>query len=160
MKFLVLLFLFSTSTYLLPAQEVSVIKFSDLELLMNDREPDIQIINFWATWCKPCVKELPYFEKINETYKSDGVKVLLVSLDFVEDLESKTIPFIARRDIKSEVVLLDETDYNAFIDSIDPSWSGAIPATLVINNKTNQKAFFEKEFKEGELEKIVDGFLN
>lgn len=141
--------------YALPtrAQQVEIIKYPQLLQMINgDKDEDIIIYNFWATWCAPCVKEMPYFEKID---KEDGVQVRFISLDDVEKLESRVIPFLNKKNIQAKVYLLDETDYNAFIDKVDKRWSGAIPATVIVNNKLNTKEFYEKEFHEGELEKVV-----
>ena len=141
--------------YALPtrAQQVEIIKYPQLlQMIDGDRDEDIIIYNFWATWCAPCVKEMPYFEKID---KEEGVQVRFISLDDVEKLESRVIPFLNKKNIQAKVFLLDETDYNAFIDKVDKRWSGAIPATVIVNNKLNTKEFYEKEFHEGELEKVV-----
>ncbi len=141
--------------YALPtrAQQVEIIKYPQLlQMIDGDRDEDIIIYNFWATWCAPCVKEMPYFEKID---KEEGVQVRFISLDDVEKLENRVIPFLNKKNIQAKVFLLDETDYNAFIDKVDKRWSGAIPATVIVNNKLNTKEFYEKEFHEGELEKVV-----
>lgn len=127
------------------AQEVEVIKFPDLEKIISEQDGKVKVINFWATWCKPCIKELPYFEALQQENEGKGLQVYLISFDDVENLENRVKPFIEKREISSTVKLLDETDYNAFIDKIDPSWSGAIPATLVISGKN-------RLFKEGELD--------
>lgn len=150
--------LFSTvSAY---AQEIEIIKFNQLQEIIDDKSHDIKVINFWATWCRPCIKEIPYFENVNSIYEEDQVKVILVSFDFLEELEKSVLPFIRKRNIQSEVKLLDETDFNAFINKIDPAWSGAIPATLIVNNKSGEHSFFEKEFKKGELKALIEGYLN
>lgn len=94
-------------------------------------------MNFWATWCKPCVAELPDFEKINNEYKTKKVKVLLVSMDFREDMKKRVIPFLKKNKYTTETVLLDETD-GSFIDKISKDWSGAIPGTLFIKNQTKE----------------------
>lgn len=156
--FLILLFSFFVSQA--RAQQVEVIKYPQLDQIIRDETDHIQVINMWATWCKPCIKELPYFEALHNEYGSKGVKVTLVSFDFVEDLDNKVIPFVKKRKMTSEVKLLDETDYNAFIDKIDSSWSGAIPATLIINNKTGERKFYEKEFSREELFSIIETQLN
>lgn len=135
------------------SQSVTVVKFDQLENLMHSKSEKIQVINFWATWCAPCVKELPLFEQVNATH-SDKVKVTLINLDYA-DLLNKVKGFVNRKKIKSEVLLLDEVDYNSWIDRVDPAWEGAIPATLVINPSTGQRKFIDHELKEGELESII-----
>ena len=134
---------------------VEVIKFPQLESYLNANDDRLYIINFWATWCKPCVKELPYFEKINSTYSSDSVRVILVSLDFKKDLEQKLNNFVLSENISSKVVLLDETKYNDWIDKVSPEWSGAIPATLFHHGPKKIHDFYEQEFTEQELKLIL-----
>ncbi|MFC2124843.1 TlpA disulfide reductase family protein [Bacteroidota bacterium] len=140
------------------AQEAKVIKVTDLERMIHSKEEGISVINFWATWCKPCVMEMPYFEALNQSSDYPEVTVQFISVDFVENLESKVKKFIRKKNIKSEVFLIDNIDYNSWIDKVDKSWSGAIPATLIIHGQSGKRKFYEKEFKEGELEKIVNEF--
>lgn len=118
----------------------------------------IYVVNFWATWCKPCVDELPYFEKLNNDFKDKNVEVLLVSLDFPNQLEEQLIPFIKNNKIKSEVVVLDDPDQNKWITAIDETWSGALPATIIYNQ--NKRAFYEQSFDEESLFKEVQKFIN
>lgn len=143
-------------THTIYSQNVSVIKITDLEKRIRNNSDTTYIINFWATWCVPCVKELPDFDSINTAYINKKVKVILVSLDFKEDLKIKLMPFISTKKIKSEVVLLDELNANYFIPKISDEWSGAIPATLIINNQKKLNHFFEKklnyEFLKTEIE--------
>ena len=91
----------------------------------------IYVVNYWATWCAPCVKELPYFEEIHSNYKDKNVVVILVTLDFAEHLKRKVIPFINEKKLQSRVLLFDDPKANSWIDKIDPSWSGAIPYTSI-----------------------------
>ncbi|WP_115124721.1 TlpA disulfide reductase family protein [Marinirhabdus gelatinilytica] len=108
------------------------------------------VINFWATWCKPCVKELPYFEELNKNYKDNNVKVVLVSLDFPKHIEKQVIPFIKKHKLQSELLLLDDPDANSWIPKVSEQWSGAIPATIFV--KGNQQKFYEQSFEYTELE--------
>lgn len=141
------------------AQQVEVIKYPDLAKLISSNSGKNKVINFWATWCRPCVKELPQFLELYEKYNGSDLELSLVSFDFSEDLESKLKPFMVKKNISAKVYLLDETDYNAFIDKVDPSWSGAIPATLMIVKGNNKRIFIEKEFAENELEKVYLNFI-
>jgi thiol-disulfide isomerase/thioredoxin len=131
-----------------------------MENLIQEKTSKTRIINFWATWCKPCIEELPYFEAINRDPDYKNFEVILISLDFVEDLDSKVKTFVDNKDIKSTIKLLDNVDYNSWIDKVDPSWSGAIPATLVINSRFDKRNFFEKQFKDNELENMLKDFEN
>jgi len=121
-----------------------IIKADDLVKRYTNSSDTTYVINFWATWCDPCVKELPYFEKLNENYKNKKVKVILVSIDFLSDYDSRVVPFIRKKMIKSEAVLLNESKPNEFIDKIHTKWQGSIPATMILNNHRAFKEFFEK----------------
>jgi len=143
------------STTALAASEVSkstipIYNFSQLEPLLNKQNDTTYVVNFWATWCKPCVKELPYFEQITETYSEEKVKVILVSLDFPEQLKKRVLPFIKERKLKSHVVLLDDPDANGWIPKVDTTWSGAIPATIIY--KDQQRKFVEGSMSYKDLE--------
>jgi len=124
--------------------------------VLNDKNTTY-VVNFWATWCAPCIKELPYFEKLNSENKQ--VKVVLVSLDFKDQFESKLVPFLKKKSIKSEVVLLTDKDYNSWLPKVDNEWSGSIPATLIIKN--GKKTFAERVFSDyEELNQFVNSNIN
>jgi len=135
------------------AQKANVIKFDQLQALLDAKTDQVQVINFWATWCAPCVKELPLLEKLNAA-NDPAVKVTLINLDFADKVD-KVNAFIARKNMKTDVLLLDEIDYNTWIDKVDKSWGGAIPATLIINPKNGRRKFLDKELQEGDLEKLI-----
>ena len=133
---------------------IPVYSFEQFKPILHFDNDTVYVINFWATWCRPCVEELPYFEQLNEEYSSEKVKVILVSLDFADELKTRVMPFLERREIKSKVVLLDESDPNEFIDKVNTQWSGAIPATLVY--KGEKSDFYERNFNYEELQSIVE----
>lgn len=141
------------------AQQVALIKLPELQKRLSRNTDTTYVINFWATWCAPCVKELPYFEQVNTTFAKQKVKVLLVSMDYASQLDKKVKPFVLKRGLKSEVVLLNETDPNSWMDKVDSKWSGALPFTLMINNGKQKRASFEKEFTQPELTAAVQQFL-
>jgi len=146
-----LLISFLFLSFIVKTQTVSHV-YKINELLNRINTPgETYVINFWATWCKPCVAELPSFDSLS---KISNVKILLVSLDFKEDIEKKVNPFLAKNNIKLECVVLDEINGNDFIDKVDKSWTGAIPATLFKNN--NHKIFIEKKMHLSELQKQLE----
>jgi thiol-disulfide isomerase/thioredoxin len=149
----ILFFLLLSGSYCgVHAQTATVVKFDRIEKIIKTQTDEVQVINFWATWCAPCVKELPLFEKLGA--ETPGVKVTLVSLDFADKVE-KVNAFMTRKSIKSETVLLDEIDYNTWIDKVDASWQGAIPATLIVNTRTGRRKFVERELADGELQQLI-----
>lgn len=130
--------------------QIPVMNFEQLEPRLHKSNDTTYVVNFWATWCKPCVDELPAFEELNRKYSNRPVKVLLVSLDFVRNLESRVIPFIKNQNLKSEIILLNDPKSNVWIDKVNPEWSGAIPATLIYNR--SKRTFYERAFHFEELE--------
>ena len=132
--------------------QVPVYKIGDL--LSRISHPDTTyVVNFWATWCKPCIKELPSFDSVHVKHHRHAVRVLLVSVDFVEDLNKRVVPFLKSRSIASQCVLLDEVNGNDYINKVSPQWSGAIPATMVI--KAGKRVFAEKSLVMAELEHMI-----
>lgn len=169
MRYLFFTFIFSWYAYSqnevkpIKVYEIDDIKvesynYEGFENFMNMKDEYTYIINFWATWCAPCIKELPYFEEVGEEYKNRNVKVILVSLDFPKQVEKGLIPFINKKKLKSTVIHLDDPDANSWIEKVSESWSGAIPATIIYN-KNNSK-FYEQSFTHDELEKELNKMLN
>lgn len=135
---------------------VKAYDYAGLEYYLKQKNDTTYVVNFWATWCVPCVAELPNFEKINANYKKNKVKVILVSLDMAKMIDTKLLPFIKERQIKSEVLLLRDPDADAWISKVDSTWSGAIPATVIYN--ADMRKFYEKSFTYDELEKEISNF--
>lgn len=119
----------------------------------------IYVYNFWATWCAPCVEELPEFDVLRERYMSKPVKIVMVSLDFKESYPAKLAMFMQRRRMQQEVVWLNETNPNLYIPKIEDSWQGSIPATLIVR-PGRMRRFVEGQTTAGQLIKIVDGSLD
>ncbi|MBK6345435.1 MAG: redoxin domain-containing protein [Bacteroidales bacterium] len=138
----------------LRSQDIRVMDFKGLEFLLNQRNDTTYVINFWATWCIPCVKELPAFQQLHDQYGNNNVHVILVSLDFKKDLETRLKPFIIKNKLTPEVILLYDPDGNAWIDKVSSDWSGALPATMIFNR--NFRAFYEKSFIYEELQNIIN----
>ena len=134
---LLLFFLFISSFVV--GQNHYLITVDQLHNRIKNGKDTTYIINFWATWCGPCIKEISHFEKLNKEYKSEKIKIILVSVDFKSQLETSVLPFIKKREIRSEVKLLNEVNQQDYINRIDPNWSGSIPATLFIKKDKNQK---------------------
>ncbi|WP_299396934.1 TlpA disulfide reductase family protein [uncultured Gelidibacter sp.] len=137
---------------------LEVYDFEGLKPFLKTSSETVYVVNFWATWCAPCIKEMPYFEALNTNYKDKNVEVLLVSLDFPKKYDSHLKPFIKKNKLKSRVVVLNDPDSNTWIPEINPDWSGAIPATLIFSK--DKRAFYEQPFTYEELETELQKFIN
>lgn len=141
------------------AQQVSMVKWAAMDSLFAQKSDTTYVLNFWATWCKPCVTELPYFEQTQQKYLNQKLKVILVSMDFARELTTRVVPFVTERKLTSQVWLLNEPDANSWIEKVSKEWSGAIPATLIFNNAKGKKVFFEQKLDALRLEKELSDFL-
>ena len=139
-------------------QEVKKIKITDLEKTIAESKTPL-IVNFWATFCIPCLEEIPYFQEAMKKHKTDGVKLLLVSLDLQEAYPTRIKTTIAKRKITAPVQWLDETNADYFCPKVDSSWSGGMPASLFINNSTGYHKFFEEKLSKEKLEKEIMAIL-
>jgi len=153
--FIATLFLFSVNLF---SQQIKKIKITELEKTIAESKTPL-IINFWATFCKPCVQEIPYFQQQVKEHKNDSVKLLLVSLDLESYYPTKIKTFVTKQKFTAPIVWLDESNADYFCPKVDTAWSGAIPATLFINNKTGYRKFFEEQLSNEKLKKEIAAVL-
>ena len=149
MKKIIASFIFCTLVCSANSQDIKKWKITDVEKLMQVKENNdaVLVINFWATFCKPCVAEIPSFIKITDRYKGmdKPVQLYLVSLDLPTAYPAKIAAFAKEKAFNANLVWLEETNADYFCPKIDTSWSGSIPATLIINTKTGARRFIEGE---------------
>lgn len=138
------------------SQQIPVLKFHQMEQKWKSNSDTVYLVNFWATWCKPCVEELPAFLQLEQELKNKPFKLILVSLDFPQHIKTRVIPFIEKHHIKSEVVVLDD-DANQWINLVNLDWDGSIPVTLIVKKKN--QSFYNQLFEYDELIKIVKSKL-
>lgn len=162
-RFFIIVLLSLASFAGLQAQKpkVEVIYFPQLEEWFQADNDTLYVINFWATWCRPCVAEMPYFDQLQQESDSNRmgdqkVKVQFVSMDFISDLDKKLIPFLKRKQPFSSVYLLDEPKYNKWMGKVSEEWSGSIPATIFVQHSRSIRVFHEGEFTYEELKTKVE----
>ncbi|WP_089870377.1 TlpA family protein disulfide reductase [Epilithonimonas hungarica] len=157
-KILILIFPFVMNAQI--QTDVSLIKYEDLEKRINQEKDKFLVVNFWATTCAPCVKELPHFIEVNNKYsKNLNFKMLLVSLDMARD-KAKVINFIKNKNLNAEVVILDDNKrMNTWIPKFQDNWEGEIPVTFFYKN--GKKVFFNNgEISLEELESAITKYYN
>jgi thiol-disulfide isomerase/thioredoxin len=155
-KFITLLLLFVSIKAF--SQEIKTIGNQDLSQLLASKNDTIYVINFWATWCKPCIEELPAFENIYQEFKTQKVKVILVSNDFKKQVEPKLKPFVKEKKISSEVWWMSETDPNVWVNLVEPMWEGSLPATLIFRGSDQKRFFQEGQLTEQTIKTIINTF--
>lgn len=138
---------------------IRVLNYDALKPLLHQENDTTYVVNFWATWCAPCVKELPYFISLDSMYADQPLKLILVSLDFKKDYIRKLQPFADQHRITDRVVVLEDNRQDYWIGDIAETWSGGLPATLIYRGE--KRAFFERTFHSpDELHEIVKPFIN
>ena len=153
-KLLCLGALISVIAFPLYAQKIPAYTADKLMARVSNKDTTY-IINFWASWCGPCVAELPQFTTLQTHYAKQKVKVILVSLDFPDSYPEKLVAYVAKKKIRPEVVWFNETNANDFIPKIDNAWSGSLPGTMIVNGRTDYKLFLERPVKADEIKEIV-----
>jgi len=129
-----------------------VIKFEEYENIINQKDDVLYVVNFWATWCGPCVREIPDFMEVNNQLAArSDFKMLLISLDSKSDLSEEVLPFLMKNNITADVYLLDDNKrMNFWMPRVDRGWSGSIPATIFYKNK-KKLHFVEQQLHKDEL---------
>ena len=151
-KFLVLLFVCAIY-FSVPVRSQSLPswKITDLQEYINNAD-SVLVINFWATFCKPCIRELPFMQSVSEKLKHKRVQMLLVSLDLPEAYPVVIDSFAKANNCSAPIVWLNETNADYFCPKVDKSWSGGIPATLFINRKKGYRKLVEEEMDQERFE--------
>lgn len=153
MKKILFLIIFISAAAFSFAQQIPVWKITDYEKYVSSSKDEVLVINFWATFCKPCVAEIPSFIAVTNKYKEAKVKLVLVSLDLRSEYPAKILSFAKKHTFNAAIVWLNETNADYFCPKVDQKWSGSIPATIMINTKTGYRKFVEEEMTPKEFEK-------
>ena len=156
--FFLLFFILTLSCSNKSNHSIEIVDFEGLYSKIDLSADKTYVINFWATWCSPCVKELPHFEEVNKELKDKNTEVILVSLDFPSQIESKLKPYLKKNKIKSRVILLDDAKMNTWVPKVSEQWDGGIPATLIVNSSNYN--FYPKPFKKEELYTEINKAIN
>ena len=154
--FFAIAFLFFISV--VHSQQVKSVKITELEKTIKESKTPL-IVNFWATFCVPCLQEIPYFQEMTEQYKEKNVSLVFVSLDMKEAYPVKVNDMAKKLKLSSPVVWLNETNADYFCPKIDTSWTGGMPSSLFVNNATRYHKFFEEPLSKERLEKEIQEML-
>lgn len=138
---------------------IQVVPVNWIDSIRTNSGDTLHVINFWATWCKPCVEELPYFEQMLDSIKQLPVKIYLVNTDMRRDLNTRVKDFIQKKGLRNQVVYINDVNANNWIDRVNKEWSGAIPATWLVRSSSSYEYFYEGEVNFESLRKMIDAGL-
>jgi thiol-disulfide isomerase/thioredoxin len=130
----------------------------ELKSILDSHQGQVLLVNVWATWCKPCREEFPDLVRLQDFYKGKNVRVITISADYPDEIESKILPFLKKFNINFPVYVQNFSKQENFINRMNKDWNGALPATFIYDKKGQQQAFFigKKDFESfcKEIEKI------
>ncbi|MDZ4667798.1 MAG: TlpA disulfide reductase family protein [bacterium] len=138
------------------SQEITRISYADLAKWKKDKSDTVYVINFWATWCKPCLKELPSFESLGERFATQKVKVLLVSLDQKVQIESQLKPYVRNQYLRNKIYHFYDPKVVKWQQKIDKNWTGTLPATLIHQGRSGYTKMFVGPLTYQELYQTVN----
>jgi thiol-disulfide isomerase/thioredoxin len=139
---------------LVDAQDVKAVKVTELAATIKESKTPL-IVNFWATFCVPCIQEMPFFQEMAQQYKSQNVFLVFVSLDLKDAYPVKVNAMAKKLQLSYPVVWLNETNADYFCPKIDTTWSGGMPSSLFVNNATGYHKFFEDQLSKEKLENVI-----
>ena len=138
---------------------VSINNVNDIASIKNENKGKVFAINFWASWCKPCVNEFPALVKLNKNYKGDSFNLIFISLDFKEEVSTKLIPFLQNSGVDYTSYYLETNRPEEIMDYLNKKWDGGIPATFIFDKSGNLQNFIlgerDYEFFEKEIKKLI-----
>ncbi|MEI6312860.1 MAG: TlpA disulfide reductase family protein [Bacteroidota bacterium] len=155
MKYCILLVLLNLTYYSLTAQQIQFVTNDSLEHTIYHKTDTTYMIHFFATWCIPCMNELPEIIAFNDSTKDARFKLILVSLDPINTATTNLQAIISKLNITSNIYVLNDANTNEWISKVDKNWSGAIPATLFINQHKKFRKFIAETVTFKSLSKIL-----
>ena len=142
------------------AQQIKTVTPQWIDEINASKNDTLYIVNFWATWCKPCVEELPYFEQLADSCANKKVKIFLVTTDMRKDIATRVTDFIKAKKLTQQVVFINEVNADKWINKVSEEWSGAIPATLMVKGDIGYRHFKEGELTFEELQLLVNQIIH
>jgi thiol-disulfide isomerase/thioredoxin len=126
--------------------------------LIAGSKGQVLLIDFWATWCSPCLEEIPHLVALERKYRGKGLRLVTVSADDEED-RAAALKFLQEKRVPAPVYLKTAGDDDKFITFVDKTWSGALPALFLYDRNGKLARTFIGEADMKAVEKAIQGLL-
>lgn len=153
-----LLALFLLGALCLPAADLPPLDEAGYTRAVSAHRGKVVLVNFWATWCAPCRKEMPGLATLAKRHAPKGLTLITISADEPEDAPSAAA-FLKKSGVTGPAYLKRVKDDNAFINSLDPQWSGALPVTFLYDRQGRKVRSFFGEVSLADLESAAARLL-
>jgi len=141
------------------ASSVTIVSAEEVRDAVHAGQGRVTLVNFWATWCPPCVAELPYFAEVYENYDRDKVHFLSITADHPETLDDAVKPFLEQRELPFPILMMDAQP-DDITEVLETPFPGNLPVTLVYDANGNIAQRWDREVTYEELQEAIDGLLS
>lgn len=131
-----LIALLITACVVMPAAARDRLTPVDAETLraeLEQRRGTIVLVNFWATWCRPCLEEIPILQRLHEAYRDAGFTLVAVSLDQPDSADALVRPFMEKWFPGFDSYLSLEREMDDIVSSVDPAWNEILPTSYLLD---------------------------
>ena len=146
------------TVWLFAAASLTPVDEGGFQKLVATHKGKVVLVDFWATWCKPCRAEMPALAKLSARLHSKGLQVITVSADEPEK-ESEAAAFLAQSGSHDPAYIRRANDDDKFINSVDPKWSGALPALFLYDRNGRKVQSFIGETPTRDIEAAITKLL-
>ena len=153
------LLLLGSMAFMLAAQpKLTTVDEAGYPKLIAAHKGKVLLVDFWATWCKPCRAEMPELAKLDQKLRARGFELITISTDEPEQ-EANALKVLKNDNVSAPSYLRKAADDDKFADAIDPKWGGALPALFLYDRAGKKVRSFIGETPVKDLEAAIEKIL-